>query len=203
MFSPLTSATEYIAPTWSWASVDGPVGIDDVRESPASDSVWAQNYQPELVSHHILNADPSNPYGNVLSGSHIVLDAACIGFKRLTSALEDDKELFRVRPILDQSLMFECLCCRPGATEVQEADSKKFNREIDHHICAVLKIDDWAAKTDEVGPCVCLILKASDGDNSYTRVGLLTVAPDSWNRPVNPSGTFDGLGWERRQLKLV
>lgn len=203
MFSPLTSATEYVAPTWSWASVDGPVGIDDVRENLASDSAWAQKYQPELVSHHILYADPSTPYGNVLPGSHIVLDAACIGFKRLTSVLKDDEESFRVRPILDQSLMFECICCRPRSAEVQEADSEKFNREIDHHVCAVLKIDDWTTKTDNVGPCVCLVLKASDGDDSYTRVGFLTVAPNCWNKPVNPSGTFDRLGWERRQLRLV
>jgi hypothetical protein len=203
MFSLLTAATGYVAPTWSWASVNGPVGVDDVRESLVSDSAWAQKYQPELISHHILHADPPNTYGNVLPGSHIVLDAACIGFKTLTSAFKDDEQSFSVRPILDQSLMFECICCRPRPAEVQEADSQKFAREIDHHICAVLKIDDWAKETDEVGPCVCLILKASDGDDSYTRVGLMIIAPSSWNKPVNPSGMFDGLSWERRQLRLV
>lgn len=203
MFSLLTPATEYVAPTWSWASVNGPVGIDDVRESQASDSTWAQKYRPELISHHILHVDPSNPYGNVLPGSHIVLEAACIGFKALTNAFKDNEQSFSVRPILDQSLMFECLCCRPRPAEVQEADSQKFTREIDHHICAVLRIGDWTKDTDKVGPCMCLILKASDGDDCYTRVGLMAIAPSSWNKPVNPSGIFDGLSWERRQLRLV
>lgn len=204
MFSPLTSTSEYVAPTWSWASVDGPVGIDDVHESLASDSAWAQKYQPEILSHHILHADPSDPYGNVLPGSHIVLDAACIGFNRLTSALKADEESFRLRPILDQSLMFECICCRPRSAELQEAESEKFSREVDHHICAVLKIDDWATNGDSVRPCICLILKASDGDDSYIRVGLSIVAPSpSMSKSVDPNLAFDGLGWERRQLRLV
>ncbi|KAJ5261213.1 HET domain protein [Penicillium angulare] len=68
MFSPLISVTEYVAPTWSWASVNVPMAIDDVREGLASDLAWAQKYRPELVSHRILDADHSNPYGNVLSG---------------------------------------------------------------------------------------------------------------------------------------
>ena len=73
-----------------------------------------------------------------------------------------------------------------ATADVQDADSQKFAREIDHHICAVLKIDDWATKTDNVGLYLCLILKASDGDDSYARVGLMTIAPGPWNKPVNP-----------------
>lgn len=96
IFSPSTSNTEYIAPTWSWASLDGPVGIDDVLESLASDSAWAQKYQPEIVSHHILHADPLDPYGNILPGSHIILDVASIGFKRLACALKDDERSCQV-----------------------------------------------------------------------------------------------------------
>jgi hypothetical protein len=100
--------------------------------------------------------------------------------------------------------MFECICCRPRSAELQEAESEKFSREVDHHICAVLKIDDWATKGDSVRPCICLILKASDGDDSYIRVGLSIVAPSpSMSKSVDPNLAFDGLGWERRQLRLV
>jgi hypothetical protein len=202
MFSLLTPAPEYRAPTWSWASVDGPVAIDDVQPDSVPVSSWAQKYQPKLVSHHMVLDNPSNPYGCVLEGSHIVLEAACIGFKKLTEGLESQQQAFQVRPVLDQSLMFDCSCCRPRSVEVQEADSTKFTREIEHHICIILRVDGW--DTENGGESsLLLILKGSDKGDSFTRVGYLTVNLNCWNKPVAPSGTFDALGWETRRLKLV
>lgn len=196
MFSLLTPTPEYVAPTWSWASVDSPVAIDKVQEDTALDSLWLQKYKPTLVSHHIVLADSSNPYGNVLQGSHIVLEAACIGFQKLTDGLKEQEPKSQVRPVLDQSLMFDCGCCRPRPEEVQEADSSKFNREIEHHVCIILKLDDLDVKTDGVGSCFCLVLKVSDEGDSFTRVGFLTVE-------LNCKNKVDALGWERRKLKLV
>lgn len=196
MFSLLTPTTEYVAPTWSWASVNGPVAVDKVQEDTTSECSWLQKYNPKLVSHHIAHADSSNPYGNVLQGSHIVLEAACIGFKKLTDSFKGQGPAFQVRPVLDQSLMFDCGCCRPRLDEVQEADSSKFNREIEHHVCIILKFNDMDVKTDKVGSCFCLILKGSDDSDSFTRVGFLTVE-------LNCREKVDALGWERRKLKLV
>ncbi|KAJ5125436.1 hypothetical protein N7526_007613 [Penicillium atrosanguineum] len=205
MFSLLTPTPEYRAPTWSWASVDGPVTIDNVQADDTPVSLWAQTYQPELVSHHIELADPSNLYGRILEGSHIILEAACIGFKKLTDSLkslEGQPKGFQVRPVLDQSLMFDCGCCRPRSAEDQEADTAQFTRLIEHHVCIVLKFDGWTTESDE-GYCLLLILKGSGDEISFTRVGYLTVSFSRWNKPADPRGTFGALGWERRKLKLV
>lgn len=204
MFSLLSPAPEFRAPTWSWASVDGPVAIDQVQtdDTPVP---WEQRYQPELVSHHIVLADPSNPYGRVLEGSHIILDAACIGFKKLTDNLkspEGQPQTFQASPVLDQSLMFDCGCCRPRPAEVQEADTAQFTREIEHHVCVILRFDGWTTESDQ-GCCFLLILKGSDEEESFTRVGYLTVSFSKWQKLADPNGTFDALGWERRKLKLV
>ncbi|KAJ5625778.1 HET domain protein [Penicillium lagena] len=196
MFSLLTPTPEYVAPTWSWASVNGPVAIDNVQDDITSDFMWLQKYQPKLVSHHIILADPSNPYGNVLQGSQIALEAACIGFKNLTDSFKVQEQGFQVRPVLDQSLLFDCSCCRPRPDEVQEADSSKFNQEVEHHVCIILKFGDLDVKTGGVGSCLCLILKGSDESDSFTRVGFLTVA-------LNSRDQMDTMGWERRKVKLV
>lgn len=203
MFSLLTPTPEYVAPTWSWASVNGPVTIDNVQPGSAMESSWIQKYKPILVSHHILLSDPSNPYGRVLEGSHIVLDAACIGFKKLTDGIVAQEGAFQARPILDHSLMFDCSCCRPRPKEVQESDASKFNKEIEHHLCVILQVSDWSTESEGCGACICLIVKASEKSDSFTRVGILTVGPNRLGKPVNPNGTFDALGWERRRIKLI
>ncbi|KAJ6101857.1 HET domain protein [Penicillium sp. IBT 16267x] len=203
MFSLLTPVPEYVAPTWSWASVSGPVAIDDVQPGSAVESAWILKYKPLLVSHHILLEDPSNPYGRVLEGSHIILDAACIGFKKLTDGLNTQEREFQLRPVLDHSLMFDCSCCRPRSDEVQESDSSNFNKEIEHHICVILKTSDWSEESKGDEPCLCLIMKASEKSDSFTRVGFLTVGPNCWKKPVDANGTFDALGWERRTIKMV
>lgn len=213
MFSLLTPAPEYRAPSWSWASVDGHVGVNSRTWSKglvlgcAPDPPWNNKYQPKLISHHMLLVDPSNPYGRVLEGSHILLEAACIGFQRLTKALGNQQQAFQINPVLDQSLMFDCGCCRPRPQEVQEAESTKFNDEIEHHICMVVQGNSWTtdktSNPEEEGFCDLLILKGSDEDDFFTRVGYLRVCLNSWTNPVDPNGTFDALGWERRVLKLI
>lgn len=188
--------------------MDGPVAIEKVQaDGPISSR--AQKYQPELFSQHVVLADPSDPYGRVLEGPHIILDATCIGFKELTDSLkrpEGQQVVFQARPVLDQSLMFDYGCCRPRSAEIQAeiqaADMAKFTREIEHHVCIALKFDDWNTESD-AGCCFLLLLKRSDEDNSFTRVGYMTVTFHSWNKPVDPYGTFDALGWERRKLKLI
>lgn len=203
MFSLLTPVPEYVAPTWSWASVSGPVAIDDVQPARTVDSSRVQKYKPLLVSHHMLLADPLNPFGRVLEGSYIILDAACIGFKKLIDGFNTHERDFQINPILDHSLMFDCGCCRPRSEEVQESDSNNFNREIEHHVCVILKTTDWSGESKGDESCVCLILKASEKNDSFTRVGFLTVGPNCWQKPVDPNGTFDALGWERRMIKMV
>jgi hypothetical protein len=97
--------------------------------------------------------------------------------------------------------MLECGFCRPRPVEIQEADSTRFTREIEHHICIILKVDNW--DTENRVNSSLLILKGSNKGDSSTRVGYLTVNLNCWNKPVDPSGTFDALGWETRRLKLV
>lgn len=213
MFRLLTPTPEYRAPSWSWASVDGPVGVTSRTWSKglvlgcAPDPSWNNKYQPKLVSHHMVLADPSNPYGRVLEGSHILLEASCIGFQKLTKALGNQQQAFRINPVLDQSLIFDCGCCRPRPQEVQQAESTKFDDEIEHHICMVVQGNSWktdkASNAEEEGFCDLLILKGSDEDEFFTRVGYLRVCINSWTNPVDPNGTFDALGWERRVLKLM
>lgn len=72
--------SEYRAPSWSWASVIGPIEIDSDMfysakrgASPAMQyevDHWTGEYGPKLISSHLLH-NSNNPYVDTLEGSYI------------------------------------------------------------------------------------------------------------------------------------
>jgi hypothetical protein len=207
----LKPAQEYRAPSWSWASVDGPVQSlalgwpKNMMQDHAQDPGWINKYQPKLISYHMVPANTLKPYSGVLAGSHIVVAGSCIGFQKLSEAFNSERML-SLRMVLDQSQMFDCACCHPRPAEKQEADLAKFNNEIEHHVCMIVQGDAWRIGDKwslDRGFCDLLVLKASPENNSFTRIGFLRIKQDVFDKSVNRHSIFDALGWERRELKLI
>jgi hypothetical protein len=207
----LKPAQEYRAPSWSWASVDGPVQSlalgwpKNMMQDHAQDPGWINKYQPKLISYHMVPSNTLKPYGGVLEGSHIVVAGSCIGFQKLSEAFNSEGK-FSLRMVLDQSQMFDCPCCHPRPAEQQEADSAKFNNEIEHHVCMIVQGDAWRTGDKwslDRGFCDLLVLKASPENNSFTRVGFLWIKQEMFKKSVDLHSDFDALGWERRELKLI
>jgi hypothetical protein len=64
---------EYRAPSWSWASIDGPISLKD---GPVE--VWSNIIKPETILAELLEyqadlIDPQNPFGGVACGTRITL----------------------------------------------------------------------------------------------------------------------------------
>ncbi|EAW18788.1 putative HET domain protein [Aspergillus fischeri NRRL 181] len=204
----LRPATDYRAPSWSWASVDGTVSShalawpQDLMRGHAKDSSWLDKYQPRLVSHHITLADPQRPYGQVLDSSHILVEGSCIGLKTLTRNLRGN-EAFGLTLVLDQSQIFDCSCCIPRSADTQKADLDKFSSDIEHYFCMVIQGDAWRVEegwNPHRGFCDLLILKPLDEVEVLMRVGVLRISAGSL---IDPHPEFDALPWERRKLRLV
>ncbi|KAF4272903.1 hypothetical protein CNMCM8812_008258 [Aspergillus fumigatus] len=201
----LRPATEYRAPSWSWASVDGTVMSralgwpQDLMWEHAKDPSWLDKYQLRLVSHHLNLADPQRPYGHVLDGSHILVEGSCVGLKTLTRNLSGHG----LTLVLDQSQIFDCSCCIPRSADTQEADLDKFGSDIEHYFCMVIQGDAWREEegwNPHRGFCDLLILKSLHEVEVLMRVGGLRISVGSL---TDPHSEFDALPWERRKLRLA
>ena len=216
VYSLLTPAPIYRAPSWSWASVDGPTSStmpawpENMMQEHSKDPTWLNKYEPKLISHHMILADPAYPYGSVLEGSHIVLSGTCIGLLTLATALAYDKDTgFDLNFGLDQSPVFDCSCCIPRPEEERKAANEKFEGEVEHHICMILTGDAW--RVDEKyaqykGVCDLVVLRACVEEGTYERVGFVRIQKEHFGNVktiAEAHEIFDGLDWARKELKLV
>lgn len=119
----MTSPPEYRAPSWSWAGLDGKVSAT-VLASPvellnapetAVGKKWADKFAPTFVENGIILQDAGNPYGAVLEGSYIVVDATCITKDDMV-ALANEKADYLVVGF-DKSNAADCPCCGPPDPE--------------------------------------------------------------------------------------
>lgn len=210
----LTPAPTFRAPSWSWASVDGATSSmvtawpETMMQDHAKDPAWRNKYEPKLISHHMILADPAFPYGGVLEGSHITISGTCIGLMKLVKSLKDEGA-FYLNFCLDQSPVFDCSCCIPRPKEERKAASEKFNNEAEHHICMILMGDAWRVGNSydsHKGFCDLVVLKACDEDGTYERVGFVRVQKETFGSAkttVEVHEIWDGVEWERRELKLI
>jgi hypothetical protein len=211
----LKPSPTYRAPSWSWASVDGPTSStatswpETMMQDHAKDRTWLNKYEPELISHHMMLADPAFPYGGVLEGSHIIISGTCIGLMKLANSLKDE-QAFHLNFGLDQSPVFDCACCIPRPEAERKAASEKFNDEAEHHICMILMGDAWRVGDrydSKRGICDLLVLRACEEEGTYQRVGFVRVQKEffgSGKRTIEEThAIWDGLEWERRKLKLI
>jgi len=212
----------YRAPSWSWASVNNETSSIMLHWSPtlledqAKDPSWIERYGPKLVSEHIILRDEREPYGNVMEGSHIVLSGLTLGFHALIDWLKgenNEPKMFRITFVLDQSWMFDCPCCgEKHSSEERKSLATNFQKDIEHHSCLILQGDGWETKDGAVEIMV-LRKREGKGDDEYERVGFLRLELEFYYKPrwenedrsynkAPVKETFDGMGWERRALKL-
>lgn len=207
----LTPSPEYRAPSWSWASVDGPVGPcistwpDTIMQDHENDPSWINKYQVKLLSHYMVPVDPKDPYSGVCEGSYIVVEGSCLGFQGMVNLLQDDDHFHPVL-VLDQSDIFDCHCCNPRDDDVQEKESANFEQEAEHHIFMIVQGDAWRVEESwcqDKGICDIIILKTEEG-GCYKRVGFMRLQSEKYEEEVQEvHEAFNGAGWERRVLKLI
>ena len=208
----LKPSPTYRAPSWSWASVDGPISStltswpETMMQDHAKDRTWLDIYEPKLISHHMKLADPAFPYSGVLEGSHITISGTCIGLMKLANSLKDE-QAFRLNFGLDQSPVFDCTCCMPQPGEERKAASEKFNNEAEHHICMILMGDAWRIGDEyssQRGICDLVVLRACEGQDTYQRVGFARVQKEffgSGKRTIEETHRiWDGLE-KRKSLR--
>lgn len=210
----LTPSEVYRAPSWSWASVDGPTSSLatswplTMMEDHAKDPTWLSNYEVKLVSHQMILADQACPYGSVVRGSNIVVSGMCIGLMKLAKSLNTEQG-FCLNFGMDQSPVFDCSCCLPQPEEVRAEASQNFEAEADHHICMVLMGDAWRVLEEwdqHRGFCDLIILKSCEDAGTFERVGFARVQKEYFGNAKTISETneiWDNVGWERRELKLI
>jgi hypothetical protein len=216
VYSLLTPAPMYRAPSWSWVSVDGatssvvPIWPETMMQDHVKDPTWLNKYEPKLISHHIILADPVYPYGSVLEGSYIIISGICIGLMELANTFSYDKNHgFHLNMCLDQSPVFDCSCCTPRPEEERKAASEKFSGEAEHHTCMILMGDAWRVDEEynrHKGFCDLVVLKACGEEGTYERVGLVRVQRAHFGNAktiAEAHEIFDGFEWERRELKLI
>jgi hypothetical protein len=216
VYSLLTPAPTYRAPSWSWASVDGatssmvPAWPETMMQEHAKDRAWLNKYEPQLISHHMILADPAYPYGSVLEGSHVTISGTCMGLMKLANALSYQKDHgFDLNFGMDQSPVFDCSCCIPRPEEERKAASEKFTSEAEHHICMILMGDAWRVDEEynhHKGVCDLVVLRACGEEGTYERVGFVRIQKEHFGNAktiAEAHEVFDALEWERKELKLV
>lgn len=219
----LTAPSNYRAPSWSWASIDGPTSSlilswpTTLLEDQASDPGWVDRYGPKLLSHHMIPIDARHPYLGVREGSHIILSGSCTPFAHLTrhiAATSAEARIFHITSVLDQSWIFDCQCCSgvERSVEEQALEVDRYTKDAEHHICVAMQCDGWKNRESA---CDMVVLRRMEGEEGewYVRVGLVRLSLDFYHRPPyeNEDGSFNGtvvheefeaIGWGRRELKM-
>lgn len=202
----LTRPAEYRAPSWSWASLDGKISYDmpaclsRSSKEPVRRLRWVEDHRPTLVEHHMILRFPGQPYMGVQKGSYIVLEGHCITFDQLIqSAGEDQDKFFRATTVLDSSPIFDCPCCGPDKQGGEHIDNPS-------DIADLLMVlhgenwDDWRGHVD------LLMLRTSrDDPMAFERSGLVRLSRRDChgeNEPADFARALDGLGFQRRVMKL-
>jgi hypothetical protein len=216
-------------PTSSMMLFWSPTILDSQAENPAwIERYGLKLLSHQIIPRDLANP---NPYGSPAPGSNIILEGSTIGFSKLSKWFEaSDPRIFHPTFVLDQSWGFDCPCCRNqhDASE-HEAEAGKFKK--DHHICLIIQGDGWIDQESAVEMLVLrristlrdappdaeegiARLSVTDEDiEGYERVGILRLQMDISYRLIweNKEKTFDrvtlreafdGMGWERKVVKL-
>ncbi|KAH6684418.1 HET domain protein [Halenospora varia] len=222
VYSMLSPAPTYRAPSWSPLSVDGEISALFMNWSPtilqdqAADPTWIEKYGPKLISTHLIPSDRESPYMEVKEGSHIVVEGACVGFKSLMNYLSDEKleaqRFFRANPALDTSWIFDCACCSHlnVSEEERAAKNEEFSKEMDRHVLMIVGGDGWRTKES---PIDMLILHDEGEEGRLRRVGMMRMELEMrymppWEREDGSydarvvQKAFEECGWERKVLRL-
>ena len=175
----------YIAPSWSWAGVEGGVDYKGVWSSTAivdTNESWAKTFHPKLIDQHMILQNEHNIYGAVLEGSHIIVEGACLRYA-------DFDQFFEAYEVGDHYV---------GQITLDMEDGQDFLGTCDFCMCLEGNLDcdesmdllllSWVDQEARVAP----------------RVGIATILPPWQEEDAEQfTRTFKTASWERRTLKLV
>ncbi|CAJ2511168.1 Uu.00g067930.m01.CDS01 [Anthostomella pinea] len=214
----LTAPKTYRAPSFSWASVDGQIGSsilhlsETLMQDQALDASWIDEFGPRLLEQHMVLKDPSQPYGEVKEGLHLVLEACLVGLAKGLTVIRDH-DIFHPTIVLDQSDAFDCPYCNPtqSTDEGRREATRELDNSIEHHVCMIVQGDGWKGRESV---CEFLILRHMGEEGSYVRVGFgmpslghgYQAVWENEDKGFNAEPVrklFGGMGWERRQIKLL
>jgi hypothetical protein len=194
---PFFKCRDYRAPSWSWASCEGPVNFrvehnTSSRPAIATDAafasdVWKERYAPKLVDYKMLLAT-SDKYGQVLEGSYITLE----GFS---------KKMYPYNPAPK--------CPKketdywPSPYPILAEHDGSFTIRLDH-LSGLQEKYTWFGTETTPGSRLLLLLSASRclilkyvGNDSWERDGCCVLPSEEC--PSNNSYS----SWEKSKFKLV
>jgi hypothetical protein len=199
---------EYIAPTWSWASIKGgtyrpgdcfPV----IREEPFF-AIWKTDFGPQLVDRDI-KLITQNPYGQIAPGSSVTIEGFCC---EITTCFIQNAR----RPIFARPAYFEWPVSEGRSWSFASEDGRAilqdrpFNPSAPARQVTCLQIDYRITGGYLKQPTlVLLLIEPVEADHAcFRRVGILFVG----NKELIPeSPLWDALLakelWQRRTIKLI
>ncbi|KAL5372109.1 hypothetical protein DPSP01_013755 [Paraphaeosphaeria sporulosa] len=222
-FSPLTTPSEYRAPSWSWASADGGVFLEDIFLHPVGNlnpdsDIWTTQLGIKLLQNKICPRDPCFVYGAVGKGSHIVVECACITPSAFSACMQlQKKHTFKFSEIFDNSDADSCSCDLPLVDEGDGDPSVEFNMEalglIEETLCGDGHLDFYlflyGHELFSTGGELNLLMMSWVSRKAAVakRVGYAKLRFDLKRREEEVEKAFReqflAAGWRRMQLRLV
>jgi len=182
----LSSPPFYIAPSWSWAGVEGAVEYNVVLASTATvdaNESWAKTFHPKLIDQHMILQNEHNVYGAVLEGSHIIVEGACLRYADFDRFFKEAYEVgnhylgeidFDIEDGQDILGTYDCCMCLKG----------NLDRDQSMYLLLLSWVDQEARVAQRVGIATLMAPWGDDERERYARI-------------------FVGKNWERWTLKLV
>jgi hypothetical protein len=190
----------YRAPSWSWASLDGPIEYN-CEFRPSCSPWWSDCEDFVLLKHHFVPGQIANPYMSIGQGSCIVLEARCID-ARTVSLVSDDKMVY-CRCIWDDlkhdvhASAWPSLQDVPAELILLPLQKKKFLHEngLDVRMLDLFALLLCEVSHDDVH---------SQGPSTFRRVGSSTISIKHENdSDIFADAIYHTIRWETRQITLI
>lgn len=185
------TSEEYIAPSWSWASIDGPVKM---LFSKSSKQMKLQN-EAQLLDARI-SLPKNDPYSRVLAAS-LLLDACCIEvWQKGSHSLPpfNDSFLARVLEIYDSN----GIMIGTGYLDCLEDSSKE---SLNHALAVVISQRlDPTLSSDPITYFLLVVHSMNEGEPAYRRIGIGQTA-DPYRGTVIKKDII--MGAPRREVLII
>lgn len=181
-----TGVQDYTAPSWSWASIQGPAKFEDS---------WHKLYQAH-VSRVTCCVVGSNPYGRVSAGA-ITLAAAVVEGKLmdLGHPVTRDYSNYPQMPCCSYALVIKEWTNLRMYEVVWIPDTHKFEHENQSVLCVIIAGTGLEGPTSTRDWCRAVVVVPSDSHrNCFERIGFAKITASKWHRSIEA---------RRREITIV